>query len=80
MDYVRSAIERGGFAVDDIKRVGHQVYEPLADYYLKNRQTLRESILREYSPFVEQVLYKSLLKMKDASERGIIDYAIIRAS
>lgn len=80
MSYVKSAVERGGFAINDIRCIGHQVYEPMADYYLKNRHTLRESILREYSPFVEQVLYKSLLKMKDASERGIIDYAIIRAS
>lgn len=80
VDYVRSAIERGGFEVDDVRRIGHQVYEPLADYYLENRQTLRESILREYSPFVEQVLYKSLLKMKDASARGIIDYVIMKAT
>lgn len=80
MDYVRSVVERGGFAINDIRRIGHQVYEPLADYYLENRRILRESILREYFPFVEQVLYKSLLKMKDASARGTIDYIIIKAT
>ncbi len=80
LGHVRSAVERGGFAIDDIRHVGHQVYEPLADYYIENRQALRERILEEYSSFVERVLYRSLVKMRDASQKGIIDYAIIKAS
>lgn len=80
LEYVKSAIEHGGFTVKDVRRIGHHVYEPLADYYLKNRQNLRVNILKEYSSFIEGVLYKSLRKMKDASTKGIIDYVIIKAS
>jgi cyclopropane fatty-acyl-phospholipid synthase-like methyltransferase len=80
LEYVKSAIEGGGFTIGDVKHVGHQVYEPLADYYIENRPVLMERILKEYSSFVERVLYRSLLKMKDASEKGFIDYAIIKAS
>jgi cyclopropane fatty-acyl-phospholipid synthase-like methyltransferase len=79
LEYVKSTVE-SGFNIQDLRHIGHQVYEPLADYYVKNRQSLRESVLKEYSPFVERVLYKSLLKMKDASRKGIIDYVIIKAS
>ena len=80
LEYVKSAVESGGFVIKDVRHVGHQVYEPLADYYVENRQALRENILKEYSSFVEGVLYKSLLKMKDASSKGIIGYVIIKAS
>ncbi|MEM2139882.1 MAG: class I SAM-dependent methyltransferase [Nitrososphaera sp.] len=79
LEYVKSAVAGGGFAIDDIRHIGHQVYEPLTDYYVKNRQALRENILKEYSSFIEGVLYRSLLKMKDASEKCIIDYVIIKA-
>jgi len=80
LEYVKSVIERGGFTIKDVRHVGHQVYEPLAEYYAENRQALRKNILKEYSSFIEGVLYKSLLKMKDASKKGIIDYVIIKAS
>jgi cyclopropane fatty-acyl-phospholipid synthase-like methyltransferase len=80
LEHVKSAIAGGGFTIGEVRHVGHQVYEPLTDYYTKNRQALRESILKEYSPFIEGVLYKSLLKMKDASAKGVIDYVIIKAS
>jgi ubiquinone/menaquinone biosynthesis C-methylase UbiE len=80
LDYVKSAVNGGGFVIQDVVHMGHQVYEPLADYYIKNRQVLRENILKEYSSFVEEVLYKSLIKMKNASAKEIIDYVIIKAS
>lgn len=80
LEHVKSAVAAGGFTIGDVKHIGHKVYEPLTDYYVKNRQALRESILKEYSPFIEGVLYRSLLKMKDASAKGIIDYVVIKAS
>lgn len=79
LEYVKNATERGGFTIKNIRHIGRQVYEPLADYYIENRQALRRNILSEYPSFVEGILYKSLLKMKDASASGIIDYAIIDA-
>jgi len=77
---VKSAIAENGFHISKVKLVGHQVYGPLTDYYVQNRHQLRQKVLEEYSSFVEYILYKSLLKMKDVSERGVIDYAIIYAS
>lgn len=80
LDYVKFTIENNGFKIRDIRHIGHSVYEPLTDYYVKNRKNLRQNILKEYSSFVESILCKSLLKMKDASAKGIIDYVIVKAS
>lgn len=79
LGYVKSTIANNGFEIRDIKDIGHQVYEPLVDYYLLHRSTIRERILRRYPSFLENILYRSLLKMKDVSRRGIIDYVIIKA-
>ncbi len=80
LDYVKLAIENNGFKIRDIRHIGHSVYEPLTDYYVENRKSLRQNILKEYPSFVESILHKSLLKMKDASTKGIIDYVIVKAS
>jgi ubiquinone/menaquinone biosynthesis C-methylase UbiE len=77
---VKSAIAENGFDITEIRLVGNQVYGPLTDYYVQNRAQLRQKVLEEYSSFVERILYKSLLKMKDVSKKGVIDYAIIHAS
>jgi len=58
--------------------IGSNVFEPLASYYFKNRKMLQNKILIHYTSFVENVLFKSLLKMKKASADGIIDYLIIK--
>lgn len=79
LEYVKSAIEDNGFDVQDVRRIGHEVYEPLTDYYVLNRGTLRERILEKYPPFLENILYRSLLKMRDVSKKGIIDYVVIKA-
>lgn len=79
LEYVKSAIEDNGFDVQDIRHIGHQVYEPLTDYYVLHRGTLRERILEKYPSFLENVLYRSLLKMRDVSRKGMIDYVVIKA-
>jgi cyclopropane fatty-acyl-phospholipid synthase-like methyltransferase len=79
MDHVRSAVSDGGFDIKDDIRIGHEVYEPLANYYMLNRQEIRERILQEYPSFLENVLCKSLAKMQQTSRKGIIDYVIIKA-
>ena len=78
LDYVKTTIINEGFHIDEIQSIGHYVYEPLADYYIKNRKYLRERILKKYSPYLENILYKSLLKMKQVSQNGIIDYVLIK--
>jgi len=58
--------------------IGSNVFEPLASYYFKNRKRLQNKIFTHYTSFVENMLFKSLLKMKKASDEGIIDYLIIK--
>ena len=58
--------------------IGSSVFEPLASYYFKNRKILQNKILTHYTPFVENMLFKSLLKMKKSSDEGVIDYLIIK--
>ena len=58
--------------------IGSNVYDPLADYYVENRKTLSNNILEQYPGYMEKILYKSLLKMKKASEEKIIDYVLLK--
>jgi cyclopropane fatty-acyl-phospholipid synthase-like methyltransferase len=79
LEYVKSAIENNGFSIKEIRLIGHLVYEPLVEYYVLHRSALRERILKKYPSFLENILYRSLLKMKDVSTKGIIDYVVIKA-
>jgi len=58
--------------------VGSNVYEPLSDYYSKNRESLKVKILEIYPSYVEKILFKSLQKMKQISEKKIIDYVLLK--
>jgi cyclopropane fatty-acyl-phospholipid synthase-like methyltransferase len=58
--------------------IGYAVFEPLANYYIKNRHELRKSILTKYPSYVENILFKSLLKMKKASQEKLIDYVLVK--
>lgn len=78
LDNIKSEITRAGFEINDIQKIGKNVYEPLADYYIENRDVIRNKILKEYPSYLENILFKSLLKMKDASQKGIIDYVLIK--
>jgi hypothetical protein len=55
------------------------VYKPLADYYIENRKSMKEKFAGTYPSFVETLVYKSMVKMKRLSERGIIDYLVIKS-
>jgi len=78
LDLVKQLISSKGFRITEEKLIGKNVYDPLADYYLQNRDLLRKSIKQKYPDFVEKILYKSILKMKKASEDKIIDYVILK--
>ena len=58
--------------------IGENVYSPMADYYMDNRQSLKKSILTKYPSYVEKILFNSIRKMKQVSENKIIDYALIK--
>ncbi len=77
---IKKAIESTGLALIEKQFIGTNVYLPLADYYIKNRQSLRSKILSKYPSYVEKILYKSILKMREASKNGIIDYVLIKCA
>jgi len=58
--------------------IGSNVFEPLANYYIKNRYSLKKNIQTQYPSYVESILFKSLLKMKKASHEKLIDYLLIK--
>jgi len=78
LDYLKNLISSHGFNICSIELIGSNVYEPLADYYFANRTQIRKSILKHYNQYVENILFKSIQKMKTASEEKIIDYALIK--
>ena len=59
-------------------QIGSHVFEPLADYYIKNRKKLRQIISLSYPSYVENILFKSILKMKSMSCEKLIDYLLIK--
>jgi len=78
LDHVRDLIHSGGFKIIDEQLIGDKVYAPLANYYIENREKLKKSILKKYPKYVEKILYKSILKMKKASDQKIIDYVVLK--
>ena len=66
------------FRITEKIKIGSDVFEPLTDYYVKNRQILRKNILTTYPSYVENILFKSLLKMKKVSHEKLIDYLLIK--
>ena len=77
-ELVRKSAESAGFTITFEDMVGERVYEPLARYYLENQKDLRARIVSEYPRYVESLLHRSILDMKKASERKIIDYLMIK--
>ena len=59
-------------------QIGSHVFEPLADYYIKNRKKLQQIISLSYPRYVENILFKSILKMKSMSCEKLIDYLLIK--
>jgi ubiquinone/menaquinone biosynthesis C-methylase UbiE len=77
VDFVKSLIKKQGFDVVSLEKIGSSVYEPLTDYYAKNRKSLKPKILEQYPSYVEKILFNSLHKMKKVSEDKIIDYLLL---
>ncbi len=79
LEYVKSMVSTQGFQIEDIRRIGPSVYVPLANYYIENRERLKNIITKEYPKILETILYRSMLEMKDSSNQGVIDYMLLRA-
>ncbi len=78
LDYVKELVNSCGFTIQHEKLIGRNVYTPLADYYIENRDKLKQLILQKYPKYVEKILYSSILKMKKASEQKIIEYVVLK--
>ena len=75
---MKNLLTSNGFKIINETLIGSNVYDPLADYYVENRKTLSNIILEHYPAYMEKILYKSLLKMKKASQEKIIDYVLLK--
>ena len=80
LDYLKNLLTLNGFSISSEKLIGPNVYDPLAEYYLENRTHLKKLILKNYPSFVENILFKSIQKMKKASEEKIIDYVLLKCT
>jgi ubiquinone/menaquinone biosynthesis C-methylase UbiE len=88
LENIRSSLKSESISIEDIQHIGHYVYEPLADYYIQNRKLLKKAISDSLSShnqvisweIVENIIYRSALKMKDLSQKGIIDYVLIKGT
>ncbi len=77
---IKKTIQNAGLKIIENKSIGSNVYPPLAEYYIQNRQSLRQEILKRYPAYVENILFKSMLKMKQAAEDHTIEYVIIKCT
>ena len=75
---VRNSMVDAGFTILYEQMVGKSVYEPLAAYYIKNRDAIKRRITSQYPWYVEWLLYRSMLDMNNASKEGIIDYIVMK--
>ena len=77
-DHIKLLLIDNGFKILELQKIGTKVYSPLANYYIRNRDNLKNKILSKYPSYVEKILFKSLVKMKQLSEKDIIDYVLIK--
>lgn len=80
LKFVRNILESSGFSIQEVELIGSRVYIPLADYFIKNKERIGRLITQRYPKFLKLILYRSMLKMKLASENGFIDYALIKSA
>lgn len=76
-NHVLDVVKQAGFSLKNQESIGNLVYEPFANYYIQNRDSLKEKLVSTYSGNVENLTFKSMKKMKDLSEKKIIDYLLL---
>ncbi|MFZ0183348.1 MAG: class I SAM-dependent methyltransferase [Nitrosotalea sp.] len=80
LETVKKTINDAGLNIMETQLIGSKVYSPLADYYIKNHEFLRTKILKIYPFYVEKILFKSMLKMKEAARDQTIEYALVKCT
>ena len=77
-DYIKLLLIDNGFKILELQNIGPMVYDPLTNYYIRNRDDVKNKILSKYPSYVEKILFKSLQKIKQLSEKNVIDYVLIK--
>ena len=77
---IQNTIRSADLKIIETEFIGTNVYVPLAEYYIQNRELIKKRILAKYPGYVEEILFRSMLKMKDVSSKGIIDYVLMKCS
>jgi cyclopropane fatty-acyl-phospholipid synthase-like methyltransferase len=75
--HVLQCARKAGFDVKRQEAIGDLVYQPFANYYVRNRETLKPKLESMYSQSIEGLIYRSMKKMGRLSERKVIDYLLI---
>lgn len=78
IDTIKKIIQHACLKITEVRLVGSNVYLPLAKYYIQNRQFLRSEILKKYPSYIEKILFKSILKMKQSATDHTIEYMLIK--
>jgi cyclopropane fatty-acyl-phospholipid synthase-like methyltransferase len=76
--HIMEKISQNGFEIVESNDIGKNVYSPLAEYYINNRDELRNKILSRYSKYVEKILFESMKKMQSSSKKGLIGYLMLK--
>ncbi|MFM8658439.1 MAG: methyltransferase domain-containing protein [Candidatus Nitrosotenuis sp.] len=75
--HIKDVIKNSGFSLKKEESIGNMVYESFANFYIQNRKVLKEKLVTTYSTGVESLVFKSMKKMKELSEKKIIDYLLL---
>ena len=77
-DFIKTKLKDHNLEIMEIDSIGEKVYSPLTKFYTENRKGIRQNLNSVFPSYLEKILYKSLLKMKEVSESKTIDYVLIK--
>ena len=77
-DFIKTKLKDHNLEIMEINSIGEKVYSPLTKFYIQNRKEIKQNLNSVFPSYLEKILYKSLLKMKEVSENKTIDYVLIK--
>ena len=77
-DFIKTKLNDHNLEIMEIDSIGEKVYSPLTKFYIQNRKEIKQNLNSVFPSYLEKILYKSLLKMKEVSESKTIDYVLIK--
>ena len=77
-DFIKTKLKDHNLEIMEIDSIGEKVYSPLTKFYTQNRKEIKQNLNSVFPSYLEKILYKSLLKMKEVSESKTIDYVLIK--